>query len=142
MKDTWETVDEEKPSKRKPIKRGTTWEKADDRKRETTESARYRFRERIDIVFDDFTRKDWQDIKSLYQMKTTLDMRNTFTGNTSWNQSRLAWEITKGRTYAKLQDGYTYSYHKHGIRANTRVLYNNKWYRKGQFLPKKYRTDK
>jgi len=122
-------------------------------RRGTTEIDRDHMRERIEFVFKDFTQDDWDDIKSLEVMKRQLDARKTFlpteytdkqTGqkvrsNATWDQTRLTWELMKGRTYGRSKHGYTYSYTaRRGIRANERIVFNNKVYRKGQFLPKAY----
>ena len=119
----------------------------------TPEIEKDAMRERIEFVFKDFTQDDWDDIKSLEVMKRQLDARKTFlpteytdkqTGqkvrsNATWDQTRLTWELMKGRTYGRSKHGYTYSYTaRRGIRANERIVFNNKVYRKGQFLPKAY----
>lgn len=129
----------------------------------TTEKRKDAFRERMDVVFSGWNKKDWDNVKSIYQMQTVLttnkvvqntrrdehgnaittaEGRETYTDKATLNQSRLAWEQMKGRTYAQTRTGYTYSIKKYGLVALSPIIFRKKQYRKGQFLPKAYVSDR
>jgi hypothetical protein len=147
-KDTWKIgKPQEEREKRRYVKRGDVWEKGEARKREpSTEKERQHYRKRIDYSFQDWSKKDWDKVRSLRDMRMALDNqrdpdnRPALATRATLDQSRLTWEHVKGYTHRTLPDGtYTYQTEKHGTRARAEVLWKRKKYHKGQFLPTKYK---